>query len=96
MEALRMNELKHLLAADGVLVTTSGPHGNVVRMQPPLTARRKVLELFVRKFAKALEQVMKDCSSPFAFVPLDTAEPTEASGDGWLPRRGANQTGGVR
>ena len=50
-------EIKDTLHDDGMLLTVSGPHGNVLRLQPPLSITRREIDAFVDALARALPQV---------------------------------------
>ncbi len=50
-------KVKDTLYADGMLITVSGPHGNVLRLQPSLCVTSKELDTFVASLQKALGSV---------------------------------------
>jgi 4-aminobutyrate aminotransferase-like enzyme len=52
--------VKDALHDDGMLLTISGPHSNVLRLQPPLTVTSKEIDAFVAALARALRSVRKD------------------------------------
>jgi len=50
-------KVKDTLYEDGMLITVSGPHGNVLRLQPSLCVTSKELDSFVVCLQKALKSV---------------------------------------
>ena len=48
--------IKDSMHEDGILLTVSGPLGNVLRLQPPLTATRKHLDACVAAMRRGLEK----------------------------------------
>ncbi|MFH0899790.1 MAG: aspartate aminotransferase family protein [Pseudomonadota bacterium] len=63
IEKETMNRIKSTLLELGVIASTSGPLGNVVRIQPPLSVEREQIDVFVDRFAQAVTRV---CSSALA------------------------------
>jgi 4-aminobutyrate aminotransferase-like enzyme len=49
--------VKDALHEDGMLLTISGPHGNVLRLQPPLSISTPQIDALVQSMARALNQV---------------------------------------
>jgi len=49
--------IKDELEADGMLITISGPHGNVLRLQPPLSIKSEQIDTFVASLGRALGSV---------------------------------------
>ena len=49
-----VTRVKDSMHEDGILLTVSGPLGNVLRLQPPLTATRKHIDACVAALARAL------------------------------------------
>ena len=52
-----MAKITAALHQDGMLLTVSGPHKNVLRLQPPLTVTADQLDQFVSALGRALPQV---------------------------------------
>jgi 4-aminobutyrate aminotransferase-like enzyme len=50
-------KIKDALHAAGMLITVSGLHGNVLRLQPPLTIKAHQIDTFVAALASALQTV---------------------------------------
>ena len=50
-------KVKDTLFEDGMLITVTGPHGNVLRLQPSLCITSKQLDSFVESLQKALTSV---------------------------------------
>jgi len=50
-------KVKDTLYEDGMLITVSGPHGNVLRLQPSLCVTSKELDTFIVSLQKALSSV---------------------------------------
>ena len=51
--------MKDLLHAEGMLITISGLHGNVLRLQPPLSITAAQIDQFVAVLSKVLQTVRK-------------------------------------
>jgi 4-aminobutyrate aminotransferase-like enzyme len=49
--------VKDSMHEEGILLTVSGPHGNVLRLQPPLTVTRAHLDRCVAAMRRGLEGV---------------------------------------
>jgi len=49
--------VKDALHDDGMLITISGPHGNVLRLQPPLSVTSKHIDAFTASLRRALTKV---------------------------------------
>jgi 4-aminobutyrate aminotransferase-like enzyme len=49
--------VKDAMLEDGILLTACGPHGNVLRLQPPLSVSAKEIDACVESMAKALAAV---------------------------------------
>jgi 4-aminobutyrate aminotransferase-like enzyme len=49
--------VKDSMHEDGILLTVSGPHGNVLRLQPPLTITRQHIDACVAAMGRALKKV---------------------------------------
>ena len=49
--------VKDAMHEDGILLTISGPHGNVLRLQPPLTVTRQHIDACVAAMARAFKKV---------------------------------------
>jgi 4-aminobutyrate aminotransferase-like enzyme len=54
-----MAKIKDALHAAGMLITVSGLHGNVLRLQPPLTIKAAQIDTFVAALHTALQTVRK-------------------------------------
>ena len=54
-----VGQIKSRMHADGILLTVSGPHGNVLRLQPPLTIQMSHIDTCVAVLKKALEDTRK-------------------------------------
>ncbi len=54
-----MGKVKDELHARGMLITVSGLHGNVLRLQPPLSVTAGQIDTFVSALGKTLEAVRK-------------------------------------
>jgi 4-aminobutyrate aminotransferase-like enzyme len=52
-----MAKVKDLLHDAGMLITVSGWHGNVLRLQPPLTFTKQMVDQFVAALGKTLKTV---------------------------------------
>jgi 4-aminobutyrate aminotransferase-like enzyme len=52
-----MGRIKDLLHADGMLITVSGTHGNVLRLQPPLTVTRAHIDRLIASMRNVLATV---------------------------------------
>jgi 4-aminobutyrate aminotransferase/(S)-3-amino-2-methylpropionate transaminase len=52
-----MARIKDLMHADGMLITVSGLHGNVLRLQPPLSIARSQIDQLIASMRKALATV---------------------------------------
>ena len=52
-----MGKVKDGLHALGMLITVSGLHGNVLRLQPPLSVARAQIDLFIAALRKTLQAV---------------------------------------
>jgi adenosylmethionine-8-amino-7-oxononanoate aminotransferase len=50
--------MKDDLLRRGVIVTATGPLGNVVRIQPPLSVTKQEIDSFVEHFAAAIRATM--------------------------------------
>jgi 4-aminobutyrate aminotransferase-like enzyme len=48
--------VKDSMHEDGILMTISGPHGNVLRLQPPLTATRAIIDACVAAMKRGLDR----------------------------------------
>jgi 4-aminobutyrate aminotransferase-like enzyme len=48
--------VKDELFRDGMLITISGPHGNVLRLQPPLSISSAQIDTFVESLSRALRE----------------------------------------
>jgi 4-aminobutyrate aminotransferase len=53
-----MEKIKIKLAEKGVIVSTSGPLGNEFRIQPPLIINKEEVDMVVKAFKEAIEEVM--------------------------------------
>ena len=53
----QVSAIKDRLHADGMLITVSGTHGNVLRLQPPLSITAGEIDTFVAALRKALQAV---------------------------------------
>lgn len=56
--------VKDALHEDGMLITVSGMHGNVLRVQPPLCITAGELDTFVAALARALRRVRQGATMP--------------------------------
>jgi 4-aminobutyrate aminotransferase-like enzyme len=52
-----MAKVKDGLHADGMLITVSGLHGNVLRLQPPLSVNAKQIDTLLASLRKVLRSV---------------------------------------
>ncbi len=52
-----VTSVKDSMHEDGILLTVSGPHGNVLRLQPPLTVTRQHIDACVAAMASAFKKV---------------------------------------
>ena len=51
-----VTSVKDSMHEDGILLTVSGPHGNVLRLQPPLTVTRQHIDACVAAMGRALKK----------------------------------------
>ncbi len=51
-----VTSVKDAMHEDGILLTVSGPHGNVLRLQPPLTITRQHIDACVAALGRALKK----------------------------------------
>jgi 4-aminobutyrate aminotransferase-like enzyme len=58
----RVAAIKDRMHADGMLITVSGPHGNCLRLQPPLCVGRAEIDALVASMARALEAVREEAT----------------------------------
>ena len=54
---VEMAKVKDLLHEAGMLITVSGPHGNVLRLQPPLSFTNAMVDQFLAALRKTLQAV---------------------------------------
>jgi 4-aminobutyrate aminotransferase / (S)-3-amino-2-methylpropionate transaminase / 5-aminovalerate transaminase len=54
---VEMAKIKDLLHEAGMLITVSGPHGNVLRLQPPLSFTNAMVDQFLAALRKTLQSV---------------------------------------
>ncbi len=52
-----MSRVKDLLHEEGMLITVSGTHGNVLRLQPPLVVTSEQLDTFIAALRRVLKSV---------------------------------------
>ena len=64
-----MAKVKDVLHEQGMLITMSGMHGNVLRLQPPLSITAGQIDQFIAALRKTLE------SRPEVVVKLRPREP---------------------
>ena len=57
LDKTAMAKVKDALHADGMLITTSGLHGNVLRLQPPLSVTAKQIDQLLASLRKVLRSV---------------------------------------
>jgi len=55
----KVSAVRDRLHADGMLITVSGTHGNVLRLQPPLSVTAAQIDLLISSLKRALEAVRK-------------------------------------
>jgi 4-aminobutyrate aminotransferase-like enzyme len=53
----QVSQIKDSLHNEGMLITVSGTHGNVLRLQPPLVVTTSHLDQFMAALAKVLRSV---------------------------------------
>jgi 4-aminobutyrate aminotransferase-like enzyme len=52
-----MAKVKDVIHEHGMLITVSGMHGNVLRLQPPLSITQGQIDQFIAALRKTLESV---------------------------------------
>ena len=56
-DATKANNLKNAMKRNGVLVGTTGAHGNVLKVRPPLAFTEREVPIFVAALKKSIEQL---------------------------------------